>query len=59
MAGVVRVPTALRGPETEAAGAALGVSSIQGEGPHATLVTSRALYILLRPGDNQGQLAIC
>lgn len=54
MAGIVRVSTALCGSETEAAGTALGVSSIQGEGPHATLVTSGALYILLRAGDNQG-----
>lgn len=39
MAGMVRAPTALSGPETEAAGTALGVSSVQGEGPQAALVT--------------------
>lgn len=47
LARVDGAPAALRGSEAEAAGAAFGVGSVQGEGPQAALVTSRALNILL------------
>lgn len=53
LASVDGAPAALRGTEAEAAGAAFGVGSVQGEGSQAALVTSGALNVLLgrRPGQ--------
>lgn len=55
-AGEHGAPAALGGPEAEAAGAALGVGSIEGEGPEAALVTPRALHVLLGAGGQHGSV---
>lgn len=58
-AGMGGAPAVLCSPEAEASGAALGVSSVQGEGPKAALVAPWALHILLRGdgGGDKGQSA--